>query len=198
MALHHTLRNISVLIIDNEQKIADLVKDVMCKLGFSESLMIIACDGYNALETMKLRNFDLVICDWEILPNEEYINLAEHAWDRMQWGGKPTNGANFVRCLRTSRILSNPYVPVIMLTGATTPNHIYYARDAGVNEVLFKPIVADELARRIISLVEEPRDFITCDTYKGPCRRRSTAPLPPGMPERRHRTVQIIRYEEMP
>lgn len=192
--LHHTLKNISVLIVDNEQKIAELIREVMEKLGFSASLLVIANDGYEALKIHKNRMFDLIICDWEMLPNDEFNTLAEHAFDRMQWGGTlPTNGANFVRCLRVSR---HPYIPVIMLTGPTTPNHIYYARDAGVNEILFKPILADDLARRIISLVEEPRDFITCDSYKGPCRRRNNVPLPPGMTERRHMTVQIIRYEE--
>jgi len=195
--LHHTLRNISVLIVDNEQKIAELVKDVMCKLGFSSSLMKIATDGYTALETLKMHTFDLIICDWEMLPDDNYVKLTEHAFDRLKWrNAPPNNGANFVRCLRVSKNSPNPYIPVIMLTGPTTPNHIYYARDAGVNEILFKPIQADDLARRIISIVEEPRDFITCSTYKGPCRRRTNAQLPPGMPERRQRTVKIIRYEK--
>lgn len=197
MALHHTLKNISVLIVDNEQKIAELVKDVMVKLGFSNSLLPIATDGFSALETLKTRTFDLIICDWEMLPNDEYMTRTEHAFDRLQWGNiPPTNGANFVRCMRWSKVSPYPFIPVIMLTGPTTPNHIYYARDAGVNEILFKPIQADDLARRIISLVEHPRDFITCDTYKGPCRRRATMPLPEGMKERRYRTVKIIRYEE--
>jgi DNA-binding response OmpR family regulator len=194
--LHHTLKNISVLIVDNEQKIAQLVKDVMGKLGFSNSLMTIALDGFAALETLKSRTFDLIICDWEMLPNDEYMTRTEHAFNRLQWGNiSPNNGANFVRCLRWSKISPYPFIPVLMLTGPTTPNHIYYARDAGVSEILFKPINAVDLVKRIISMVEEPRDFITCDNYKGPCRRRINVPLPPGMPERRHRTVKIIRYE---
>jgi len=194
--LNHTLRNITILVVDNEQKIAELVKDVLCKLGFSEALITIASDGYVALETLCQHRIDLIICDWEMLPNEEYMKRAEHAFERMQWTHQPTNGANFVRCLRTLKIVHNPYVPVIMLTGPTTPNHLYYARDAGVNEVLIKPLIADDLARRIVSIVEEPRDFITCDTYRGPCRRRNSVPLPENMPERRHRLIQIIKYGE--
>lgn len=196
VVLHHTLRNITILIVDNEQKIAQLVKDVLCKLGFSETLITTAEDGYVALDILKTNRMDLIICDWEMLPNEEYMKRAEHAFDRMKWKFKPNNGADFVRCLRTLKIVHNPYVPVIMLTGPTTPNHLYYARDAGVNEVLIKPIMADDLARRIVSIVEEPRDFVTCDTYRGPCRRRNNVPLPPNMPERRHRITQIIKYGE--
>lgn len=192
--MRHSLKNISVLVVDNEQKIAELVRDVLNKFGFSNSLMKIATDGYNALEIHRTSAIDLIICDWEMLPCADYVTGAEHAFERIQYRNVPDNGANFVRCLRRSSI--NPYVPVIMLTGPTTPNHIYYARDAGVNEILIKPIMADDLARRIISVVEEPRDFITCDTYRGPCRRRHNIPLPPGMPERRYRTIKVIKYGE--
>ena len=195
--LHHTLKNITILIVDNEEKIAQLVKDVLCKLGFSKTLITIATDGYVALEVLRINRCDLIICDWEMLPNEDYAKRVESTFDRLQWQYHPTNGANFVRCLRTLKIVHNPYVGVIMLTGPTTPDLVYYARDAGVNEVLIKPIMADDLARRIVSIVEEPRDFITCDTYRGPCRRRNNLPLPQNLTERRHRKIQIIRYGEL-
>src|SRR5437868_6887176 len=115
---HHTLKNITILIVDNEQKIADIISEVLAKLGFANSLITIARDGFIALEILKTRTIDLIICDWELLPNDVYMNRTEFAFNRLQWGNTPpTNGANFVRCVRTAKNLHNPYVPVIMLTG---------------------------------------------------------------------------------
>ncbi len=190
-----SLKNISVLILDNEKKIAGLIRNVVVKLGFSPSLILTASDGYQGLEILRKRPVDLIITDWELLPVKEYLEIAQNSVIRSEHGDfPPTNGANFVKCLRHSPLSPNPYIPVIMLTGPTLPNHILYARDAGVNEILMKPIIAEDLAKRIVTVIEQPRDFITCKTYKGPCRRRKSTPLPPGKEDRRKHELKIIRH----
>ncbi|MGB0671119.1 MAG: response regulator, partial [Rhodospirillales bacterium] len=46
------------------------------------------------------------------------------------------------------------------------------ARDAGIHEFLAKPISAQTLYRRIVSIIETPRDFIRAPGYVGPDRKR--------------------------
>jgi DNA-binding response OmpR family regulator len=191
-----SLKNMSILVLDNESRIAQMITDVLNKLGFPMSNLVRASDGFEGLEILRKRSVDIVIVDWELLPQKEYLDLAENAVVRSRWGDlPPVNGASFVKCLRCSPQSPNPFVPVLMLTAPTKVNHIMFARDAGVNEILVKPIVAEDLARRIVQIVEHPREFITCTEYRGPCRRRRQAGPPPGSSERRRKEVKIIRYQ---
>lgn len=190
-----TVKNLSILVLDNEKKIAGLIRDVLIKLGFSPSLIFTASDGFEGIDLLRKRPVDLIVTDWELLPTQEYREMADNSVIQSEHGEfPPVNGASFVRCLRRSPRSPNPFVPVIMLTGPTLPNHILYARDAGVNEILMKPLMAEDLARRIVTVVEQPRDFVTCPTYRGPCRRRKQQPLPPGMHERRKTETKVIRH----
>lgn len=189
-----TIKNISVLVLDNEQKIANLVKDVLVALSFPERLIFTASDGYEGLEILRKRNIDIIITDWELHPNAEYSKLVKSAIIRTRWGDfPPINGASFVDCLRTSPKSPNPFIPVIMLTGPTQSGHIMYARDCGVNEILMKPINAEDLAKRIIAIADQPRDFIVSPNYRGPDRRRKTAPLPDGVSDRRKVDMKIFK-----
>ena len=62
-----------------------------------------------------------------------------------------------------------------MLTSQATPSHIAAARDAGVTEILSKPLVVRQLLERLHAVVHHPRVFIRTDSYFGPDRRRRTA-----------------------
>lgn len=189
-----TIKNISVLILDNEAKIANLVKDVLIALSFPERLIFTAVDGYEGLEILRKRPIDIVVTDWELHAQSEHANKARTAVIRTRWGDfPPVNGASFVDCLRTSPKSPNKFIPVIMLTGPTQSNHIMYARDCGVNEILMKPINAEDLAKRIIAIADQPRDFIISPNFRGPDRRRKTAPLPNGVSERRKLDMKIIK-----
>ena len=88
----------------------------------------------------------------------------------------PMNGIDFTRALR--RIPDDDFsvVPVIMVTGHTEKARIHAARDAGVNEVLAKPLTVAGLINRIEEIIYRPRKFVRCATYLGPCRRRRDHP----------------------
>lgn len=185
------LAKINVLLLDNDAKIIDLMTNVMKALGF-ESLHT-ARDGFEGVTILRKHMMDLIITDWDLQPmRNEPTQDGKEAIAKSEMETVPNNGAAFVRSLRRSRHSPNPFVPVIMLTGPTLPDNIRYARDAGVNEILMKPIVAEDLCARIIEIIEHPRNFITSDGYKGPCRRRRNV-LPNGQPERRKMTIQVIK-----
>jgi CheY-like chemotaxis protein len=85
---------------------------------------------------------------------------------------KPMDGIAFAREVRNSKSSPNPYIPIIMVTGHTERHRIEAARDAGVTEVLAKPITAGNLFQRIGEIVDRPRPFVKCANYFGPDRRR--------------------------
>ncbi|MFQ5467733.1 MAG: response regulator [Kiloniellaceae bacterium] len=100
------------------------------------------------------------------------------------WAMEPLDGLDFVRLVRKGGDSPNPYIPIILLTGHTEIHRVLEARDAGVNEVLAKPISIKSLYSRIISIIERPRPYVKSKTYFGPCRRRYADPSYTG-PERR-------------
>ena len=85
---------------------------------------------------------------------------------------KPMDGLEFTRRARTAQGTPNPYVPIIMVTGHTERERITAARDAGVTEILAKPITAQNLMLRIAKVVDAPRAFVRTEAYFGPDRRR--------------------------
>jgi DNA-binding response OmpR family regulator len=71
-----------------------------------------------------------------------------------------------------------------MITGHSERARITEARDAGINEILIKPISATQLYQRIKSVIDMPRQFVESDGYFGPDRRRRRYPSYTG-PDRR-------------
>jgi CheY-like chemotaxis protein len=84
----------------------------------------------------------------------------------------PMDGIAFTRALRLSHASPNPYVPVIMVTGHTERERVVAARDAGVTELLAKPVTARSLLLRIAAIVDRPRPFVRGGAFFGPDRRR--------------------------
>ena len=142
------LKNIRILLIDDEVLVLRLVTDVLAHLGFTD--VTTAETGSDALALICAHEYDIVITDWRI-PDCEGIDL--------------------IKFIRTSEQCSYPQVPIILLTGNTGTNYILRARDAGVTEYMIKPFSAQQLVRRIKSIVEKPRPFVEAPSYFGPNRR---------------------------
>lgn len=84
----------------------------------------------------------------------------------------PMNGVEFVRMARRSKDSPNSYVPIILLTAHSKRQSVMEARDAGVTEILVKPVTAKDLLARIQTIIYNPRPFIDVPGYFGPYRRR--------------------------
>ena len=78
------------------------------------------------------------------------------------------DGFELARRIRRDEDSPNPYVPIILCTGYTELGLVIAARDAGVNEVLAKPITANTLYNRIRTIIEEPRQFVQLDSFLRP------------------------------
>jgi len=121
-----------------------------------------AKDGNEALEELSGRVPDLALIDYAMTPMD---------------------GITFTRHLRNARDSPAPYLPIIMMTGYTERDKVTAARDAGVNELVAKPISALSVFNRLMAVIERPRPFIRSPNFVGPERRRRQ--LPYQGPERR-------------
>lgn len=149
----YNLSRLSVLVVEDNAFMLKVVKDILRAFGIRD--IKTADDGAGALRELKVSSPDFIILDWKM---------------------DPIDGIEFLKMLRTASDSANPTVPVIMLTGHTEIEKVMKARDAGANEFLSKPISATALYKRIVSIIERPRLFISSNRFKGPCRRRYDNP----------------------
>lgn len=147
----YTFDKISVMVVDDNPHMRKLTTALLHALGVKDVRE--AADGADAFKEMKVSAPDLVICDWVM---------------------QPIDGIDFVRLIRTAPDSSNPYLPIIMLTGHTELARVQEARDAGVTEFLAKPISAKNIYQRLLNVIENPRPFVKSKAYFGPDRRRKT------------------------
>jgi two-component system, chemotaxis family, chemotaxis protein CheY len=159
---NYDFHNLRVLICDDSLQIRLLLKNFLTGFGFRD--IIETNDAEMAYAELVENDPDLVITDW---------NLAT------------TEGTELVRQIRLSPDSPNPYVPIIMLTGYTEIERVVVARDSGVSSFLAKPVSANALYKRLVSLVEDKRLFVRTDDFIGPDRRFKKKGHPEG-PERRH------------
>jgi CheY-like chemotaxis protein len=146
------LIRLRVLVVDDSRYMRQLLKAML--LGIGVGHVIEAKDGAAALALMQGQRLDLVLVDMEMAP---------------------VDGVEFCCRLRSDRDSPNPLLPVLMLTGHTEAARIRRARDAGVDDVLAKPVSLNALYDRLIGVFRNPRPFVTAARYAGPDRRRIRA-----------------------
>jgi two-component system chemotaxis response regulator CheY len=184
------------LLLDNDERMLSVLQSILKALGFE--LVFTARDGFEGVEMLKRRRFDLIITDWDLQPiRGEAARRVQGVIETGYGSFSPNNGASFVRSLRHAPASPNPFVPVIMVMGPTIEQNVLYARDSGVNEILRKPIDAETLCARIVDIIDNPRPFITSKSYRGPCRRHEQTVLPAGTEDRRRTDIRIIRQDEL-
>lgn len=152
MAAEYNLEKLNILIVEDNKHMQILLKEIL--RSFRINQIRVADDGADGIKELKSFATDIVICDWNM---------------------QPIDGLDFTRMVRTSSDSSNPYVPIILLTGHTESSRVMEARDAGITEFLAKPVSAVGLYKRICAVVDRPRQFIKTSRYTGPDRRRMDA-----------------------
>lgn len=115
-----------ILVIEDEQRVAQLIKTGLCELGFDAA---VAYNGDMGLRLFKSGGFSLVVSD-VILP-----------------------GMNGFELCREIRKL-NPDVPVLMLTALGSTDDKLDGFDAGADDYMVKPFDFRELAARINILLK--------------------------------------------
>jgi len=147
-----SLKSLQVLLVDDNQHMRAITSAVLQSAGVRKVLE--ASDGGAALAIMRERPVDLAIVDFNMFP---------------------LDGVEFTRLVRNSPDSTNPYLPIIMMTGHSEKSRVYEARDAGVTEFVVKPITAKAILDRMQAVIFHPRAFVKTESYFGPDRRRTTS-----------------------
>ncbi len=147
------LKKLRILIAEDCKPMQDLLADMLDTLGCGRIYR--AMDGEQAFQIFAKERPDIVITDWLM---------------------KPVDGLELTQMIRKSADSSNRFLPVIMLSGYSSYNRVMKARDSGITEFLVKPFTAADISKRIVHVVNHPRDFIYTSDFFGPDRRRRADP----------------------
>ncbi len=143
------LRNVRVLIVDDQDFIRSLLRHILGVLGCTT--ISDAANGEAAWEIIRDNPPDLLIVDWEM---------------------EPMDGMELVRKIRNDDASPDRFMPIIMITAHSKRPRIIEARDIGINEFVMKPVSARTLFSRLNAVIEHPRRFVRAGEYFGPDRRR--------------------------
>jgi two-component system chemotaxis response regulator CheY len=143
------LQNARILIADPDLLMIKVMRETLQSMGFKQIAFV--RNGREALDYINKNPVDILITEWEM----------EHL-----------NGIGLIHTLRQSSDARYAMLPVIMLTARAEQHDVVEARDHGATEFLVKPYTARTLYNLLEHIIEFPRDFIVCDSYVGPDRRR--------------------------
>lgn len=142
------LETLRVLLVDDNSHMRSIVGTILKGIGVRQ--LREAQDGADGLQALRSWPADLAIIDFRM---------------------EPLDGAQFTRMVRNSSDSQNPYLPIIMMTGFADRGRVFEARDAGVTEIIAKPVTARSIIERIETVIMRPRPFVRTADYFGPLRR---------------------------
>jgi len=163
------IRSLGVLVIDNSQFMRKILRNLLLNVGVKE--IHEASDGIAGLEAIREIVPDIVVLDWDL---------------------PLLSGAELVRIVRSPGLFPTPDVPIIMLSSYGERGRVLEAARIGVNEYLVKPISAQALLDRMVSILVKPRPIVRRGDYYGPEPRRRQISDPVRKP------VIVVAAEDTP
>jgi CheY-like chemotaxis protein len=118
-----------VLIVDDDQQMLLSLKEGLEKYDETFSV-VMAADGATALEKLKKNTTSVVVTDLK-MPNMDGFTLLSHIME------------------------DYPEIPVIIITGYSTPQMEKLAGDGGAVGYIEKPFVLEELAKKVITALRK-------------------------------------------
>lgn len=140
---------IKVLIVEDNATMRKLLRSIVDGLGVAHILE--ADNGVQVLRLLDENAIDVIFLDWKM---------------------EPMNGIELAKKIREDKEKTWHTVPIILVSAFVDKDLVLAARDAGINEVLAKPVSAKMIQSKLLSIVVRPREFIKSDVYIGPDRRR--------------------------
>ena len=119
----------NVLLVDDDHEMLIALKEGFQKYKDSFSILL-ASDGLKALESLKKNTISLVVTDLK-MPGMDGFELLAHIMEHY------------------------PDIPVIIITGYSTPEMEHLAREGGAVGYVAKPFLIENLARQIMSTLRK-------------------------------------------
>src|ERR1700727_3296881 len=143
--VENIVQSLCVLIVDDNQYMRKMIRNLLVNCGIKD--IYEAADGIAALDSIRTVAPDAVVLDWEM---------------------PLLSGPELVRIVRSPGVFPMPDVPIIMLTGHGERWRVVEAVRLGVNEYLIKPVSANALYDRLVSIMMQPRPVVQLGDYYGP------------------------------
>lgn len=138
-----------ILLVENNKMMRRLVRDMLLNFRVKQHNIVEVSTVDDALEHVYTRTFDLVILDFFL---------------------GDLDGGDFTHHIRGDARCPNRKVPILLITASPNHEKVLKVLEAGVNEVLAKPIAPSALYYRMFALWSRPRPFVISDDYIGPSR----------------------------
>ena len=136
------------LLITSDAVVCNFVESVMVQIGIASTTKADAVQS--ALLSLVDCNCDIVIC--ALLDTAE--NLA------------------ILKAVRYHDSTVIATIPVICISDKWVPDQIMILRDAGSNLLVTLPITMRKVVKQFSYVFSGAKEFVSCDSYRGPCRRR--------------------------
>ena len=143
------IASLGVLVVDDSQFMRKIARNLLVNIGVRD--VYEASDGLAGLQAIRTKVPDVVIIDWEL---------------------PLLNGSEFVRIVRSPGVFPVPDIPIIMLSSHGERSRVIAAARIGVNEYLRKPVSAQSLYDRLLSILAKPRPIVQRGNYYGPAPRK--------------------------
>lgn len=173
MQYNYDLSQTTIMIADDSPSMRRLLKTIL--EAFGAGTILTAESGEDAMAQFRKTSPDLLLVDWNMTPMD---------------------GISLARTIRQDPFSPNPYIPVVLLTGHTDFRRVIEAREAGITEVMSKPVIPAKLYQRLVTIIDRPRSFVRTTDYFGPDRRRRARKDYPGS-ERRAAAAGIAQQVGM-
>lgn len=142
--------NLKILIIENHALMRNLLGQILVGFGANMNNIRECRDVPQALTELYSEHYDVIILDFFL---------------------GDLDGGDLAKKIRGDEECLNRQTPILLVTGMPDHHKITKVRDAGVNEILAKPIVPKDLYWRLYSMLAFPRPFIISKNYIGPGQR---------------------------
>lgn len=155
---------VSVLLLDSSQHGLEILAQILKGFGAQEVHRCLSVA--DAERIIKRSSIDLIIADPATRDGDGY--------ELLKW-------------LRSAPAERNRQVPMIVVSGHSTPTRVGKARDVGANFFVVKPVSPKTLLERILWINRDKRAFVEMDDgYCGPDRRFKFIGPPVGSDGRRN------------
>lgn len=101
----------------------------------------------------------------------------------------PTDALTWVQALRRDVTCSARKAPIVLIGNPITAQLVNQCKNAGVNALIGQPFSTTVFVALIKKVLANPRPFIECESYVGPCRR---AGIHTATNARRRRSDQAV------
>ena len=120
-------KNMAILIVDDYKTMLRIIRNLLKQLGFEN--VDEAIDGSSALQSLRDKEYGLVISDWNM---------------------EPMTGLQLLREVRADGKLK--HIPFIMVTAESKTENVIAAKEAGVTNYIVKPFNAETLKQKLVTV----------------------------------------------